>query len=232
MKKKGSLSFEQMQTLCDKVGNDYISKSGEDYIQALAKLFHLNNKNDNPFTIDDIKQQPLLSDFKFEGVKDFIYICKLVIRPLKLSNGIRENEKIFAQDFGGFVAQDIFENSAGVSYILTCPIDNNEHIIKIGESRTTFQKRLGSYNCGVVFNWRTASTTNIKMLQSMVVVRQPFNLYIYDCSKPPYILEWHGIKSVSFPSSKSLAVEDIMLKQFQKEFGRKPLANIQANAQR
>ena len=88
------------------------------------------------------------------------------------------------------------------------------YIIKIGQTRKTFQERLTSYNCGNVYNWRTASTTNIKIKQSMVATRAIFNLYLYDCSDEPYVLEWHGIRSAEFAAPKSLAVEDIMIKKF------------------
>ena len=104
------------------------------------------------------------------------------------------------------------------------------YIIKIGSSRTTFKQRLGSYNCGVVNNWRTASTTNIKILQSMVTNRINLNLYLFDCSQDLYVIDWHGVRSVPFATPKALAVEDIMIKQFIKQFGHKPLANVQASA--
>mgnify|MGYP002621600171 CR=1 FL=1 len=35
---------------------------------------------DSSFTIDDVKKQPILSDFKFPGVSDYKYICKLYLR--------------------------------------------------------------------------------------------------------------------------------------------------------
>lgn len=232
MPKKDSLSMGMLKTLCnyDVKTMQYIQKSGTDYIEALGNIFDLNNINDKPFTIEDIKNQPLLTDFKFPGVQDYKYICKLNIRALVIKDDDRKNEKIVAESFAGLQEKNIFEKSLGVSYLLTCVIDEKEHIIKIGSSRTTFKKRLGSYNCGVVNNWRTASTTNIKILQSMVTTRKALNLYIYDCSKDYYVITWHGEKSVKFASPKALAVEDIMVKKFIKEFGFKPLANVQANA--
>ena len=124
----------------------------------------------------------------------------------------------------------MFKNKKGISYIITSIIDNKEYIIKIGQTRNTFKDRLSSYNCGSVSHWRTASTTNIKLLQSFIVTRLEFNLYLYDCSNEPYILNWHNVKSIPFASPKSLAVEDIMIKKFQEQFNIKPLANIQANA--
>lgn len=227
---KDSLSLEQFISLCDYQNGAYIQKSGDNYLQALSKIFQLNNKNDKPFSLNNIKSQPTLKEFAFSGKEDFIFICNLEISPLTITESIRKNEKINPINFANKKTKDIFEKSLGVAYMLTCNIDDKEHIIKFGQSRTTFKKRLGSYNCGVVNNWRTASTTNIKILQSLVTTRVILNLYIYDCSDEVMIIEWRGEKSVPFASPKSLAVEDIMIKKFKEEFGIKPLANIQGDA--
>lgn len=231
MAQKNSIDLEILKTLCEFDGIEYISKSGDEYVKSLGKIFSLDNNNDKPFTIEDIKKQPLLKDFKFSGVEDYRYICKLSIKPLEITtDGKRINEKILPINFAGEEEKKIFKKSLGVSYIFTCLVDGEEHIIKIGSSRTTFSKRLGSYNCGVVNNWRTASTTNIKILQSMITTRLDMNLYLYDCSQDFYVIDWNGVRSVKFASPKALAVEDIMVKKFIEEFGHKPLANIQASA--
>lgn len=231
MAKKESLSMEQLRSFCDFDGEKYTSKSGISYIESLSRVFNLNNRNDNPFTKDDILVQPELKNFSFDGVKDYKFICNLKAEPMNIVDNKRTNERIRAINFDGDFAKDLFYKSLGVSYLITCVIDGKEHIIKIGSSRTTFAKRLGSYNCGVVYNWRTASTTNIKILQSMVATRLTFNLYICDCSDDPYYLKnWHGENSVAFASPKALAVEDIMVKKFIQQFGNRPLANVQANA--
>lgn len=224
-------SIEELKRLCNCIDGEYVSKEGKDYIEALSGLFALENKNDKPFTIEDIKKQPVLKDFKFSGVKEYKYICKLHAEPMRIKkDGKKKNEKIKATNFVDENAQSIFKDRLGMSYLITCEIDGKEYVIKIGSTRTTFKKRLGSYNCGAVYNWRTASTTNIKILQSMVTTRLEFKLYLCDCSDDLYSINWHGIQSVLFASPKALAVEDIMVKQFIKEFGQKPLANIQANA--
>lgn len=230
MARKDSLDLEILKMLCEYDGEKYVQKSGDEYLSSLGEVFPLNNTNDNPFTVDDIKKQPLLSDFKFLGVADYRYICKLRVRPLTIIDGERVNEKIIPVEFVGKEEKDIFDKSLGVSYLLTCVVEGKEHIIKIGSSRTTFKKRLGSYNCGVVNNWRTASTTNIKILQSMVTTRKDLNLYLYDCSDDYYVTVWHDVTSVKFASPKALAVEDIMVKKFIEQFGHKPLANVQTNA--
>ena len=223
--------------LCNFKDNKYISKEGQEYIDALKQVFRLDNRNDVPFLKEDIITQPTLQEFSFEGKNDYMLICNLKAEPMIIdlnntnnrTNG-RTNEKIIAYNFVNQSAENIFNQSLGVSYLITSIIDNSEHIIKTGQSRTTFKQRLGSYNCGVVYNWRTASTTNIKMLQSMLATRLEYRLYIYDCSNEPYILDWHGEKSVPFSSPKSLAVEDIMIKKFKEQFNHPPLANIQSNA--
>ncbi len=231
MAQKNSMPIENFKKLCDFNGTVYESKKGNEYIKALSKIFELNNTNDKPFTKEDILKQPKLKDFTFDGVKDFEYICKLRVKPLNITKeGKRKNERIQAYDFVSEREKGIFNGALGVAYMFTCTIEDNEYIIKIGNTRTTFKKRLGSYNCGVVNNWRTASTTNIKILQSMVTTREELNLYLYDCSEDKVSIEWRGIKSVPFASPKTLAVEDIMIKQFKKQFGKKPLANVQANA--
>ena len=229
MGQKDSLKLEEYLSLCDFDGSKYVQKSGDDYIRALSKIFPLNNKNDNPFTVADVIKQPLLSDFSFKGVQDFKKICTLRIKPLEMVDGVRKNEKIMPVDFVNQEAEDIFCNSLGVTYILTCIIKNKEYIIKIGCTRTPFKDRLQSYNCGVVNNWRTASTTNIKIVQSLVTTRADLNLYLCPCGDS-LVFEWYGIKSVPFANPKYLAYEDILIKQFNNQFGHKPLANVQAKA--
>lgn len=226
-----SLTKEELIQLCDFDGEKYIQKSGDEYILALSQLFSLTNKNDKPFTLRDIEEQPTLESFNFSGKNDFKKVCSLELTPLEFNpkTNKRKNETIKAIDFVSPQAKKVFETSLGVAYLMTCVVNGVERIIKIGQTRNTFKNRLGSYNCGCVTNWRTASTTNIKLKQSMVTTRQKIELYLFDCQKTE-TFEWHGIKSVPFASSFSLAVEDIMIKQFIAQFNKKPLINIQANA--
>ena len=140
------------------------------------------------------------------------------------------NNWIFiASDFESKEKEQIFAKSAGVVYLITFPWKKKEYFIKIGQTRNQFKSRLSSYNCGSLSNWRTASTTNIKMVQSMVATRGTFNLYLYDC-KEFSKYEWHGAESSSFSSSKSLAYENILLNKFEEQYKKKPLANIQIKA--
>lgn len=214
----------------------YTQKDGEEYNKLLHELFKGNNKNDVPFTREEIKKEPTLDNFKFEGKNEFIYNCKLKASKMIIKTNESQDlfdkvpEKItpiFEENIDSKSQKNTFSKHLGVSYIITCPMERKEHIIKIGQSRTTFEKRLQSYNCGTVFNWRTASTTNIKILQSFVSTGLEFKLYIWK-SKNQESMVFYGEQSSVFASSEILAVEEIMLRMFKKQFGEFPLANIQA----
>lgn len=238
MKNKSPSEIAKLLNMCTflEKENIYVSKHGEDFQSALFKNFEIKNRNDLPFTISDIKEQPTWESFKFVGKNDFKFICELKAQPLKITLQNDEykikNEKIIPTNFSNENAREIFSNFLGLTYIITC-VDNEdkniEYFIKIGSSRTTFKARLSSYNCGCLGNWRTASTTNIKILQSMVSTNCTFKLYLLEGEKPT-IYNWHGIESVPFATSISLAREDIMIKKILEEFGKLPLGNIQANA--
>lgn len=235
VKIKNKEQLDLLLSICDYNPEDglYYSKKGIDYIEALKPIFKSKNTNDNPFSLDDIQTQPSLDDFSFKGAQEFRYICKLKASPMVVDaiNYKKTSEKIIVvkDSFESEEAKDIFNNSLGVDYIITCPINGKEHIIKIGNSRNTFKNRLGSYNCGVITNIRTASTTNLKILQSFVATRKEFNLYLLDCSDVT-TFKWHGVDSVPFASPKGLAYEDILVKKFIEQYGSKPLANVQASA--
>ena len=237
---KRQLKWKELLNLCNEyqtfLNNRailvYKSKSGEDYNKNLSSLYNSINSNDKPFTVVEIQQQPTKDSFNFIGINDFQLICELKAQEMQIT--LEKNrefvsykpEKIVPVNFVSKEAKMIFENAPGSAYIITCIINDKEHFIKIGQTRTPFKHRLASYNCGTVNNWRTASTTNIKMLQSMLSTRQTFRLYLYDCNQSVKFT-YHGQESSPFASPKSLAVEEIMLKEFQKQYGHKPLANIQ-----
>lgn len=139
---KESVPIETLKLLCDYDGEKYVSKRGKEYIRALSRVFDLTNANDIPFTEDEITSQPLLKDFSFPGVRDFSFICNLQARPMEIVNGKRKNEKILASNFVSDRTKEVFSKSLGITYIITCTIDDKEYVIKIGSSRTTFAKRL------------------------------------------------------------------------------------------
>ena len=221
----------------DENGN-YIGKTGSGYINSLVTVFYIKNKNDMPFLIEDVIKQPELKDFSFEGIKDFRYVCKLKPHPVQILKEYssklnrtkgRINEYIEPYDFDNDEVKEIFNNSLGVVYILTAVVDGKEYIIKIGQSRKTFKDRLSSYNCGCLNNYHTASTTNIKILQSIVVNPEiTFKLYLYDCCKM-VSYTWHGVTSIQVASSESIAYENIINNKFIEQFGHPPLANVQVN---
>lgn len=64
------------------------------------------------------------------------------------------------------------------------------------------------------------------MLQRMLATGLVFKLYIYDCNEKIQF-NYHGCLSSYIAAPKSLAVGEIMLKNFQQQYHQKPLANIQ-----
>lgn len=237
-KLKNKDQLNMLLKICDPIGDgNYISKEGTTYIDALKIILSSKNTNDNPFNIDDILKQPLLKEFKFKGVKDFKLICKLKANPMTINvdNFTKTNERIYPLNFSNSKAKDIFYNSIGIVYILTCQINSKEYIIKIGSSRNTFNDRLASYNCGTVTYRKSgsASTTNYRILQSLVATRKEFNLYLLDFPDDTAPYEWHGITSPVFPSSKCFAYEYILINQYIEQFnGQKPLGNVQTKLRR
>lgn len=246
-----ALNAEQLKSLCDfdNKTNEYISKSGQDYVDALKNLLHpgaVGNKNDIPFLKEDIVKQPTLQQFHFKALDQFVFNCKLKANPMRLDcsgnfinlgNGKISKEEVIAFDYGSDDAKSIFENAVGVVYLITCNVDAKEHIIKIGQTGGTFKKRLGSYNCGYVASREkgTASTTNFKIVQSFVATRLEFKLYIKDCSSLTKPYKWAGRKTTPIASPLVEAVENICLQKFEEKFGKKgikkPLANVQTKKQ-
>ena len=244
-----SLTPTQLKALCDfdSKTKTYVSKKGKDYADALRALLHpgaTGNKNDNPFLYEDIIRQPTLKQFHFKALNQFVFNCKLKATPMKLdANGnlidLGHNkvskEEVVAYDFASDEAKNVFNNSIGVVYIITCPINGAEHIIKIGQTGGTFKKRLGSYNCGYVINRHsgTASTTNFKIVQSFVATRQEFKLYIKDCSSLTRTYKWARRETSMIASPQVEAIENICLRIFSEKFPKikKPLANVQTKKQ-
>ena len=229
-KQGDKFSIDELKTLCKQKGNLFEAMVGNDYVMALSKLCNLKNKNDIPFTKEEIQKQPTIDEFNFSGKNDYKFICELKGVPMKINGNSVTNETIIPINFKDKNAENVFERTLGVSYILTCKVGQKEHIIKIGQTRTPFKARLQSYNCGSVVNWTTASTTNKKIKQSIVSSGLTYKLYLYECDEKPKKYTFHGVQSKEFSSPKLLAVEDIMVNEFIKQFKQKPLANIQANA--
>ena len=242
------LTASDLISLCDfdATSNTYTSKQGQDYADALKALFYPDddgNENDKPFLDSDILEQPTLDEFRkrFKALDEFKFVCKLKANPMKLDSSgeliktgrKKSKEEIVAIAFANNDVKKVFETSIGVAYIITCLIDGKNYIIKIGQTGGTFDDRLGSYNCGYVKNWRTASTTNIKIVQSFVATRREFNLYLRDCGDLAKPIKWaRRSTNTAIASPLPEAIENICLQVFSKKFdGKKPLANIQTKKQ-
>lgn len=227
------LTNEELKSLCNYSNEKelYVSKEKEDYINAISAFVSPKNKNDKPFLIEDIIKEPLLKEFQFEGLKDFSYVGDMVVKPLMItSDNKRINERFIFQavneDTNNFV-----KTTLGIVYILACEINGNEYIIKIGKTQSTFNDRIYSYNCGTINNRisGSCSTTNFKILQSCHTSRLNLKVYLCDCSKNLYSINWYGVQSVAVATPEATVKEDILIKEFIKQFGKKPLCNIQAN---
>lgn len=227
MPKKQNITYEQAKTLFTLDKGKYVRKEDDIFVSAFMKIIQGTNKNDTPFTKNEIKTQKTWDEFSFVGKNDFEFVCYLKANAMVLNDTTNnwDNEKIKAHGFAKG-KDKTFNDYIGVAYAITCLLNEKEYIIKFGSTRTTFKQRLGSYNCGVVNSIRTASTTNIKMLQSMVACNVDFKLYLYPCGEAE-IIEWQNEKAGPFSSPKPLVVENIMLKKFTDQFMAKPLANIQ-----
>lgn len=241
------IQYSELATLCDKKTNitdkNDLQKGlvwkleaceGDKYLAALSKITINKNRNDKPFNVQDIINQPTLAEFEFSGKKDFNFICNLKPQKMILKANsnmeiiVKENERIYPSDFASKEALDLYMNFLGVTYMLTAIVNDVEYIIKFGSTRTTMKDRIGSYNCGTVTNYITASTTNFKILQSIVSTNALFKLYL--CQGEGQKNYWfHNVASSPFATSYPLAVEEIMIKEFKSQFNRIPLANIQSN---
>lgn len=227
--KKGNRTKKELRKIVRKKGDFYYSKSGQAYVDGLSNIFSLENKNDKPFLEEDILAQPKKEDFLFEGMKEFEKVCSLEIEPMKLGKDWlrKNNERILAKNFSSKDWENKYKTARGLTYLIVAVVKDDRYIIKFGQTRKTLKDRIASYNCGNVNNWRTASTTNIKILQSFVTTRLIYELYAIDCSQDCQQIEWHGVFSSSYASPKSLAYEEICNRKFIEQFGKPTLANVQ-----
>ena len=132
MAKEGKPTIEELKSLCNYENGIYISKSGDQYINSLGRVFSLVNRNDKPFTIEDIKRQPELKDFLFAGVVDYRFICNLEATPMTINaSNKRKNEKIHPNNFVGPEEQSIFDSALGVSYLITCVLEGKNILLKL-----------------------------------------------------------------------------------------------------
>ena len=99
-------------------------------------------------------------------------------------------------------------------------------IFKIGQSINSIKDRIQSYNCGKR-DYRivgTNSTTNYFVLQSLLEINRPVQVYAYFIDKKRYEI-FGEVGEDTFPSTK--IVERKILKDFLEKYGKKPIANTQ-----
>jgi len=146
--------------------------------------------------------------------KHFDWLCE--IRP------DRKKEKLFLgkHDHGKI-------DEEGFVYVIVV----NGKILKIGQTTTTFKSRLSSYNCGTrKFRKRgTASTTNYFVLQSLLAIGAPAQIYAYFAKKKRYLI-FRGTKFSesgvgAFPTPK--IIEKKINLEFVKHYGKSPIGNVQ-----
>lgn len=123
----------------------------------------------------------------------------------------RENEKLL---FYGDI--DKYENIEGAVYLFVI----NDKILKLGKTDTSMKKRIQSYNCGKK-QYRTngtCSTTNYKVLQSLLAINEKVELYCYFV--PPISINLFG-EEITITTSPSKCVEKAFQRKTQEQFGDK-----------
>ena len=99
-------------------------------------------------------------------------------------------------------------------------------IFKIGQSISNIKERVQSYNCGKT-EYRTNgtnSTTNYFVLQSFLKINKEVFVYAFFPPKPKYEIFGQYFED-SYPPSKK--AENIIIKDFIKKHGKKPIACTQ-----
>lgn len=166
------------------------------------------NRNISLLTsIRDLKDEVSYDDFEYK--EDFSIICRLIpnVDKEKLDIEIIDVENC---------------KKSGLVYLFV--IDNK--IFKIGQSITPITKRIQSYNCGKV-EYRingTNSTTNYFVLQSLLKINLPVDVYAFFPDQPEY--ELFGKKyQDSWQVSKR--AENIIINDFIKNHNKKPIGCTQ-----
>lgn len=167
----------------------------------------IKNKNIQPLTVSDLKNEILYSDFEYK--ENFIHLCDLI--PIQ-SKEMVEIEIIDKENY----------DKEGLIYVFV--IDGR--ILKIGQSIGNIKSRIQSYNCGKT-EYRisgTASTTNYFILQSFLKINQKINVYVYFPKKPEIDIFGEKIRTTR-PVTK--VVENKIIKDFIKKHGKKPIGLTQ-----
>ena len=172
----------------------------------MAKL----KKNKNIVPIKDFSELTNEINYSnFEYKDNFDLICTLVPDNVneKLVIEIVDKKKI---------------HNAGLVYIFVI----EDKIFKIGHTINSIIKRIQSYNCGKTEyrNNGTNSTTNYFVLQSLLKINKPVDVYAFFPQKPTYNI--FGINYYdSFPPFKR--AENLILNNFMLIHRKKPIGCTQ-----
>jgi hypothetical protein len=126
----------------------------------------------------------------------------------------REAEKLEIE-----YADGVDTTRKGLIYILVI----QDKIFKIGQTTDAFDGRLGSYNCGRQNNRDkgTCSVTNYFVLQSLLAINRPVDVYVYYPPRATYELFEQMVETSEAPSKygERLIVEDFLKKYYKKPIG-------------
>lgn len=236
------LNREEISSLYLKSETNCVSKTGNEYIDAVVDILSRHRKkklntSDYPIKKEEIISEDACAEYSafnrdFIGIREFAYAGKFKGITIKYSKAGTplNNEQIELLPESG--VDDIINKKEGIAYILTCVADEKEYIIKIGETRKTFAERLKSYNCGYLNNIDTASKTNIRIVQTIVANQDlTFKIYLKDCSADKKPFDWAGKRSKEYPTSFRIAVQDITIAEYIRLYGRKPIGNVQVDTE-
>ena len=150
---------------------------------------------------------------KYKNKDCFSYLCKVLPEI--------ENEQLVIKE------EDKKNIRKPCVYVLVI----EGYIFKIGKaegtsSRGGFIGRIGSYNCGK-HKYRkrgTNSTTNFWVLQSLLAIGKEITVYAHFSNFKTTKI-FGEKKTLPFPMPKN--TEGVVIKQFEKAYGKKPIGNTQ-----
>ena len=166
------------------------------------------NKLDEPLKkLESLSEQLLWKNYEHKD--KFEYICE--VQPDE------ENEKL--------IITDSKKENMKKSCVYIMVIE--DRIFKIGTALRGMAGRIGSYNSGKVkFRTRgTNSGANYWVLQSMLNFKKKVTFYAYYPPVRKCKTVFGEIVDEPFPSSKT--IEGVVLRQFEKKYGRKPIGCTQ-----
>ena len=211
--------WERMPVLNEVVLTDeectFIKYFNEQYINShkqeknkLNKSKKKANKTDEIIkTWEELKDEVNYSTYNYKDY--FVHLCDLNPNP--------HTEKLEIVNLN-----EEYRNVEGLIYIFVI----DDKIFKIGQTTKTFTDRINSYNCGQKANRQkgTCSVTNYYILQSLLSICKPINVYAYIVPKATYEIFREVVISAEAPSKYA---ERILTVDFEKKYGQKPIGSIQ-----